>query len=126
MFNNHVGGLQRTHPDSRTQLITRLTAHSLDLLVKYPSWRTAVFEAYSQGSIPGNYEPQIIEFFDHQGLLASQVAGYVFNPSVPIEHKSEFLAIYFDSELVVFTANQEVIINRLGIVSVFGSFDLGG
>lgn len=104
----------------------RISVSTLELLLGYPYWRNAVIETSFKGQLPGNYEPQIIEFFDHQGLLASQAAGDVFNASVPIEHRSEFLAVYFDGELVVFTANQEVIINRLGLVSIFGSFDLGG
>ncbi len=107
-------------------LMKKLTSPSLDLLMKYPFWRNAVLEAYSKRQLPGNYEPQVVEFFDHQGLLSSQVADYVFSASVPLEHKSEFLAIYFDGELVLFTSNREVILNRLGLVSVFGSFDIGG
>ncbi len=113
---------RKTHQE----LITTLSVASLDLLVKYPAWRNAIFDAYPKNSLPGNYEPQIIEFFDHQGLLVSQAGGYVFNASVPVEHKSEFLAIYFDGELVLFTSNREVILNRLGLVCVFGSFDIGG
>lgn len=104
----------------------RVSVSTLELLLSYPYWRTIVLETYSKEQLPGNYEPQVVEFFDQQGLLAFQVAGYVCNASVPLNHKSEFIAIYFDGELVVFTANQELILNRLELVSVFGSFDLEG
>jgi len=106
--------------------VRKISVSTLELLLSYPYWRTAVLETSDKGQVPGNYSPQVIEFFDHQGLLASQVAGYVYKASLPLEHKSEFVAIYFDGELVVFIANREVIINRLGLVSVFGSFDIGG
>jgi hypothetical protein len=51
-------------------LAKKLTANSLLVLLKYPTWRGAINEAMSLGQLPPNYQPQIIEFFDQQGLLA--------------------------------------------------------
>ncbi len=104
-------------------LAKKLTANSLDVLLKYPTWRGAINEAISKGHLPPNYQPMIIEFFDQQGLLASRIYGYVFSSPVPIEHHSEFIALYFDGELVFFLIGNEIVLSRLNGLCVFALFD---
>jgi len=109
-----------------TALMKRLATSSLDILLKYPAWRNEVFIACSQAQLPPSVQPTVIEFFDQQGLLVSQVGGDVFSTEVPIGHRSEFMALYFDGDLVLFVAAEEVILNRLGLVCIFADFDLEG
>jgi len=107
-------------------LVKKLTTNSLDVLLKYPTWREAINEAISKGQLSANYQPQIIEFFDQQGLLASRIYGYVFSSAVAIGHRSEFVALYFDGELVFFVIGNEIVLSRLNGMSVFALFDLEG
>jgi hypothetical protein len=105
------------------KLTRRISNRSLDILLNHSVWRNLVIEADTKPSLPPNYQPDIIEFFDQGGLLTSRVYGYVFNFAVPTAHKSEFLASFFDGQLVLFIIGSEVLINRLVQVSVFGLFD---
>ncbi len=107
-------------------LAKKLTANSLDVLLKYPTWRGVINEAISKGQLTPNYQPMIIEFFDQQGLLASRIYGYVFSLPVPVGHRSEFIALYFDGELVFFVIGSEIVLSRLNGMSVFALFDLEG
>lgn len=109
-----------------TALMKRLATSSLDILLKYPAWRNKVFSACSQAQLPPSIQPTVVEFFDQQGLLVSQVGGNVFSTEVPVGHRSEFMALYFDGELVLFIAGKEVILNRLGLLCIFANFDLEG
>jgi len=104
-------------------LAKKLTANSLEVLLKYPTWRGVINEAISKGQLPPNYQPMIIEFFDQQGLLASRIYGYVFGSPVPIGHRSEFIALYFDGELVFFVVGNEIVLSRLNGLCVFALFD---
>lgn len=105
------------------KLARRISNHSLEILLKYPHWRNLVIDAESEPSLPPNYQPDIIEFFDQDGLLTSRIYGYVFAMNVPLAHKSDFLALCFDGQLVLFIIGSEVLINRLVQVSIFGLFD---
>jgi hypothetical protein len=107
-------------------LAQKLTTKSMNVLLKYPTWRGAINEVMSLEQLPPNYQPQIIEFFDQQGLLASKICGYVFSSAVPIGHRSEFFALYFDGELVLFVIGSEIVLSRLNGMSVFALFDLEG
>ena len=107
-------------------LAHKLTANSLEVLLKYPTWRGAIDEAISKGQLAPNYQPMIIEFFDQQGLLASRICGYVFSSPVPIGHRSAFIALYFDGELMLFVIGNEIVLSRLNGMSVFTLFDLEG
>ena len=104
-------------------LAKKLTASSLEVLLKYPTWRGAINEAMSKGQLTPNYQPMIIEFFDQQGLLASRIYGYVFSSPVPVGHRSEFIALYFDGELVFFVIGNEIVLSRLNGLCVFALFD---
>jgi hypothetical protein len=104
-------------------LAKKLTANSLLVLLKYPTGRGAINEAMSKGQLTPNYQPMIIEFFDQQGLLASRIYGYVFSSPVPVGHRSEFIALYFDGELVFFVIGNEIVLSRLNGMSVFALFD---
>jgi len=104
-------------------LAKKLTANSLLVLLKYPTLRGAINEAMSKGQLTPNYQPMIIEFFDQQGLLASRIYGYVFSSPVPVGHRSEFIALYFDGELVFFVIGNEIVLSRLNGMSVFALFD---
>ncbi len=104
-------------------LAKKLTASSLEVLLKYPTWRGAINEAISKGQLTPNYQPMIIEFFDQQGLLASRIYGYVFSSPVPVGHRSEFIALYFDGELVFFLIGNEIVLSRLNGLCVFALFD---
>jgi hypothetical protein len=104
-------------------LAKKLTANSLEVLLKYPTWRGAINEAMSKGQLTPNYQPMIIEFFDQQGLLASRIYGYVFSSPVPVGHHSEFIALYFDGDLVFFVIGNEIVLSRLNGMSVFALFD---
>jgi hypothetical protein len=104
-------------------LAQKLTTKSLDILLKYPTWRGAINEVMSLEQLPSNYQPQIIEFFDQQGFLASRIYGYVFSSAVPVGHRSEFIALYFDGELVFFVIGNEIVLSRLNGISVFALFD---
>jgi hypothetical protein len=100
------------------QLLSRLSSKALDVLIRYPFWRNAVQEAYLKPQIPPN-SPTIVECFDQSGLLLSRVNGYVKAISLPQQHHSLFLAMYFDGELVFFAVDNEVILHRLKLFSVF-------
>ena len=104
-------------------LAHKLTTSSLDVLLKYPTWRGAINEAISKGQLPPNSQPMIIEFFDQQGILASRLYGYVVSSPVPIGHRSEFIALYFDGELVFFLIGNEIVLSRLNGLCVFALFD---
>ena len=104
-------------------LAKKLTANSLLVLLKYPTWRGAIDEAISKGQLPPNYQPMIIEFFNQQGLLASRICEYVFSSPVPIGHRSEFIALYFDGDLVFFLIGNEIVLSRLNGLCVFALFD---
>ena len=104
-------------------LAHKLTANSLDVLLKYPNWRGAINEAMSLGQLPPNYQPMILEFFDQQGLLASRIYGYVFSSPVSVGHCSEFIALYFDGNLVFFVIGNEIVVSRLNGLCVFALFD---
>ena len=109
-----------------TALMKRLATSSVDILLKYPAWRNEVFSACSQAQLPPSFQPSVIEFFDQQGLLVFQVGGNVFSTEVPVGHRSEFMALYFDGDLVLFIAGEEIILNRLGLLGIFAAFDLEG
>ena len=65
-------------------------------------------------NFPLDYHPQVIEFFDQNGLLLSQTPlGQVDFPR-PEPHRAEYLAIYFDGELGFFSEAEKVLLNRLG------------
>ncbi|MBE9128588.1 MULTISPECIES: hypothetical protein [unclassified Coleofasciculus] len=100
------------------QLLSRLSSKALDILIRYPFWRKAVQDAYFNPQIPPT-SPTVVECFDQSGLLLSRVNGYVKNISVPQQHYSLFLAMYFDGELVFFAVGNEVIVHRLKLFSVF-------
>ncbi len=101
----------------------KLTANSLEVLLKYPTWRGVINEAMSKGQLSPNYQPMIIEFFDQQGLLASRIYGYAFSSAVPVGHRSEFVALYFDGELVFFLIGNEIVLSCLNGLCVFALFD---
>lgn len=105
-------------------LAKKLTSDSIDILLRYPTWLVTINEAALLGQLPPNYQPQIVEFFDQQGLLVSKICGYVFSTAVPVGHRSEFIALYFDRELVFFVIRSEIILSRLNGLCVFALFDL--
>lgn len=100
------------------QLLNKLSSKALELLIRYPHWRNAVQQAHLNQQIPPDV-PNIVECFDQSGLLLSRVNGYTKAVSVPQQHRSLFLAMYFDGELVFFAVDNEVIIHRLKLFSVF-------
>ncbi len=60
-----------------------------------------------------DYHPQVMEFFDQNGLLLSQTPlGNVDYPR-PENHQAEYLAIYCDGELCFFSESEQVLLNRL-------------
>jgi|LakMenEpi03Aug12_release.lakeMendotaPanAssembly.Ray.scaffolds.fasta_scaffold04914_16 hypothetical protein len=64
-------------------------------------------------NFPIDYHPQVIEFFDQNGLLLSQTPlGQVDYPR-PENHQAEYLAIYFDGELGFFSEAKKILLNRL-------------
>lgn len=100
------------------QLLSRLSSKALDVLIRYSFWRNAVQESHRKPQIPPS-SPSVVECFDQSGLLLSRVNGYVKNISVSQQHHSLFLAMYFDGELVFFAVDNEVIVHRLKLFSVF-------
>jgi hypothetical protein len=108
------------------KLIGSVSTNSIELWLRYPTWRMAVLEAFKLAPLPMGYEPSLIEAFDQQGLLAGRINDLVYTVDLPPEHRSEFVAWYFDGELVFFATGSEVIINRLQLVSVAGLFDFKG
>lgn len=102
----------------KRQLLSRLSSKALDVLIRYPFWRNAVQDAYLKPQIPPS-SPSVVECFDQSGLLLSRVNGYVKAISLPQQHHSLFLAMYFDGELVFFAVDNEVIVHRLKLFSVF-------
>ncbi len=107
-----------------TALAKKITSNSINTLLRYPTWLVTINKTASLGQLPPNYQPQIIEFFDQQGGLVSKICGYVFSTALPIGHRSEFIALYFDGELVFFVVCSEIILSRLNGLCVFALFDL--
>jgi hypothetical protein len=101
-----------------SQLLSRLSSKALEVLIRYPFWRNAVQESHLKPQIPPD-SPTIVECFDQLGLLLSRVNGYTRAIPVPAQHQSLFLAMYFDGELVFFAVENEVIVHRLKLFSVF-------
>jgi hypothetical protein len=101
-----------------SQLLNKLSSKALELLIRYPRWIKAVQQAHLKPQISPDI-PNIIECFDQSGLLLSRVNGYTKAVSVPQQHRSLFLAMYFDGEMVFFAVDNEVIIHRLKLFSVF-------
>lgn len=98
--------------------LNRLSSKALELLIRYPRWRNEIQQAHPKPQISPDL-PNIVECFDQSGLLLSRVNGYTKAIPVPQQHRSLFLAMYFDGELVFFAVENEVIIHRLKLFSVF-------
>ncbi len=97
---------------------------TVEILLRYPDWRTAVFEAFSLPPLPLDKLPTIIEIFDQQGLLAGRVNDHTYTVQLDINHVSEFTAWYFDGEMVMFCVGAEFVVNRLQTLAIAALFDL--
>ncbi len=109
---------------SFVNLLKSLSPNSVEVLIRYPSWRQQVIEALKLPDLPFSYQPDLIEIFDQQGLLVGRINDYVYTVTLPHEHQSKFMAWYFDGELAFFSVGSDVIVNRLSVLSVAGLFDL--
>jgi hypothetical protein len=110
--------------NSLTQLFKTLSSDSVEVLIRYPALREQVIQALEQQPLPFSYQPDLIEIFDQQGLLAGQVNGYVYTVTLSPLHVSRFLAWYLDGELAFLSVGSQVIVNRLTLLSIGASFDL--
>ena len=100
-----------------------LSLHSVEILLRYPDWRTVVFEAFYQAPLPLDFLPVAIEVFDQKGLMVGRINDYTYTVQLEPNHVSEFTAWYFDGELVLFYVGDELIVNRLQLVSIAALFD---
>ncbi|HAA32938.1 MAG TPA: hypothetical protein DCE56_40990 [Cyanobacteria bacterium UBA8553] len=109
---------------SFVDFLRSLSPASVEVLIRYSSWRQQVIEALKRPTFPFSYQPDLIEIFDQQGLLAGRINDYVYTVTLPSTHRSQFMAWYFDGELAFFSVGSDVIVNRLTLLSVAGLFDL--
>lgn len=110
--------------NSFAQALKTFSSQSVDVLIRYPVLREQVIEALEQPAFPFSYQPDLIEIFDQQGLLAGQVNGYVYTVTLPPNHVSNFLAWYLDGELAFLSIGSQTIVNRFSLLSISASFDL--
>lgn len=62
--------------------------------------------------LPSDYNPQIIGYFDEQGLLYEKTPWGLIE-GLPRSKKPAYLAIYFDGSLVyIVTATGQILLNR--------------
>ncbi|MCA1992531.1 MAG: hypothetical protein LDL41_10935 [Coleofasciculus sp. S288] len=106
------------------KLLQRISPKSIEVLLRYPDMRSQVLSAMKLAPKPMGYEPTLIEIFDNSGLLAGRINDFVYTVQLPPEHCSEFIAWYFDGELVLFAVGSEVVVNRLQLMTVTGLFDV--
>lgn len=106
------------------QDLRKFSPETVDVLIRYPRLREQVFKAREQPPFPFDYQPNVIEVFDQQGLLAGRINDHVYTTTVPSLHSSKFLAWYLDGELAFFSVGSDVVLNRLTSLSVAASFDL--
>ncbi|MBD2357654.1 hypothetical protein H6G41_24095 [Tolypothrix sp. FACHB-123] len=91
------------------------------VLARYPQWQHIVIEASNKPLFDVNYCPETIEIFDQFGLLAGRVLNSISYESTRNSlDKSEFIAWLFDGELGAFYVNDEVVINRLQLLTEVG------
>ncbi|NMG10441.1 hypothetical protein [Brasilonema sp. UFV-L1] len=84
------------------------------LLQQYPQWLVRVQSALEKSPVRLENLPLSIEIFDQSGLLLGVLLGEtVYSGASTLGVKSEFLAWLYDGELVVFTIDKEVIVNRI-------------
>lgn len=84
------------------------------LLQQYPQWLVRVQEALEKSPVRLDFVPSSVEIFDQSGLLLGVLLGeMVYSGARKPGVRSEFLAWFFDGELVVFTIESEVILNRI-------------
>lgn len=62
---------------------------------------------------PDDYEPEIIEFFDQEGILFTQTPLGSFESDRPHQHQGDYLAVYLDGQLAFFLENGEILLNRI-------------
>ena len=65
-------------------------------------------------NFPIDYHPQIIEFFDQNGVLLTQTPLGKIDYPRPQNHQAQYLAIYCDGELSFFSEEGIILLNRLG------------
>jgi hypothetical protein len=118
--------LVSVNADLVQRFLSNLSIQTIELLLRYPDWRSRVLNAYLLPPLPFGFEPTLVEAFDQQGLLAGRINDYVYAVELPLSHRCEFIAWYFDSELVLFSVGAELAIDRLQLVGVAGLFDLAG
>lgn len=104
--------------------LKQLSLPTVEILLRYPDWRAAVFEAFSLPPLPLDTLPTIIEIFDQQGLLAGKVNDHTYTVQLDFDHVCEFTAWYFDGSLVLFCVGAELVVNRLTHLAVAALFDL--
>ena len=61
---------------------------------------------------PIDYNPQQLEWFDQQGLLALQVNNVMAWYRPQVTESCKYLAVYCDGELGLFISGDSVILNR--------------
>ncbi len=69
--------------------------------------------------LPADYEPEVIEFFDQEGLLLTQTPLGSFESDRPGGHQGEYLAVYLDGQLAFFLEKGEILLNRLNNLANF-------
>jgi hypothetical protein len=106
------------------QQLRAFSPEAVDVLIRYPYWREKVSQALKQPSFPFDYQPNVIEIFDQQGLLAGRINDHVYTITLPSFHVPKFLAWYLDGELAFFSVGSDVILNRLTSLSVAALFEL--
>lgn len=73
---------------------------------------------------PAYYEPQMIEFFDQEGLLGGQTPLGDYEQFRPHGYQAEYIAVYVDGELGFFLENGNVLLNRIKHMAVFNQFTI--
>jgi len=68
--------------------------------------------------LPANYIPIIIEVFDQEGILLTSInIEEVHQTQRPAGYKANYLAWYFDEELVFFQMGKQILVNRLELMA---------
>jgi hypothetical protein len=74
-------------------------------------------KALSLSDLHSDFTAQTVEYFDQKGLLFSQSPVGQIDCSRPDRFTPEYLAVYFDGELVFFIEKTRILLNRIGKLS---------
>ncbi len=106
-------------------LSEQLSGQVRDVLLKYPHWAHRVQSALTKPPFKLGYSASVIEMFDSYGLLGGMAWGQVYETERIKGQPTEFVAWYLDGQLGLFYVGNEIVVNRLNLMSASSAILLG-